>query len=515
MKLKKIIVIYLIVFAVSLLAQETAKPPFALLWKYSTTFLQGSIVQPLMDGDTLYFSAGNEVSAIDVNTGETKWKFTLPTGTTVRVTPLLHKDSIIVPASDGKLYIINKQGHQERLLDFGAGGAVTATPIWVEDMLVFPCLDNTLYAINPDAEDPKDIVKWRFRAGDNIPRSPVYGKGLIFFESADIYLYALTPNGEVRWKVPLPSTIISSAPILGQKYVYATAGRSIQFVNPLSGKVVRQVDLPDVITATPLLVGNIIYAGCKDGKLYAIDATTGGRVKNFTPYDAGVSITTSPALYGDYIYFGTANGLLVAIDKSGKLRWQYRMISQATPVYPSPFMPATAAAQLTSQQFAIYATPFWANGYLFALSDDGTLHCFTPQNVDVAPPIVSDIWPEGGPMSGLPVPLKISAKITDEGSGVDSMSIVVKVDGKIISGGTIGGKVVSLYKFDPNTGTLECNYNPGGAPGTPIPAGEHTVTVQVADWFGNVAQKEWKFTIDNTLPPGAGRGTTPTIYYFR
>lgn len=504
---------FLVIIYAALLAQETAKPPFALLWKYSTTFLQGSIVQPLMDGETLYLSAGSEVSAINIHTGETKWKFSLPSGVMVRVTPILHDDKIIVPASDGNLYVINKQGQQVRLLNVGAGGAVTATPIWVENLLVFPCTDDTLYALNPDAEDPKQLVRWKFRAGDNIPRSAVYGRGLIFFESADIYLYALTPRGELKWRVPLPSPSISSAPVLGKRYLYATAGSTIQFINPLTGRVLHRVDLPDIITATPLLADDVLYVGCKDGKLYAIDANNARPLKGFTPYNAGAPITTSPMLYGEYIYFGTINGLLLAVDKSGKLRWQYRVISQLVPQYQYTLLPTVSP--WLSQQFAIYSSPLWANGYLFLISDDGVLHCFTSQPLDIAPPIISDIWPEGGPMSGLPVPLTIRATLSDEGSGIDNMSIVVKVDGKIISGGTMGGKVVTLYKFDPNTGKLECNYNPGGAPGTPIPSGEHTITIQVADWFGNVAQKEWKFTIDNSLPPGAGRGTTPSIYYFR
>ncbi len=509
----KRVLLLVFICAVSLLAQETAKPPFALLWKYSTTYLQGSIVQPLMDGETLYLAAGSDVHAINLHTGETKWKFTLPQGITVRVTPILHRDTIIVPASDGNLYVINKQGQQVRFLNVGAGGAVTATPIWVEDMLVFPCLDNTLYAVNPDAEDPKKLVKWKFRAGDNIPRGAVYGRGLIFCESADINLYALTPEGEVKWRIALPSSLISSSPLLGKRYLYATAGNTILFINPLTGKVIRRIDLPDVVTATPLLVDDVLYVGCKDGKLYAIDANTSRPLKNFTPYNAGAPITTSPMLYGDYIYFGTINGLLLAVDKNGKLRWQYRVVTPTIPQYQYTLLPTVSP--WLSQQFAIYSAPLWANGYLFLLSDDGVLHCFTSHPLDIAPPIISDIWPEGGPMSGLPVPLTISAILTDEGSGVDSMSIVVKVDGKIISGGTVGGKVVSLYRFNPNTGKLECDYNPGGAPGTPIPNGEHTITLQVADWFGNVAQKEWKFTVDNSLPPGSGRGTTPTIYYFR
>lgn len=349
--------------------------------------------------------------------------------------------------------------------------------------------------------------------GDDIPRSAVYGEGLIFFESADIYLYAITPEGKLRWKIALPSSVISCSPVLGKRYLYATAGSTILFVNPRTGRVIRRVELPDIITATPLLADDILYVGCKDGRLYAIDADAARPLKDFTPYNAGVSITTSPMLYGDYIYFGTANGLLVGVDKNGKLRWQYRVVSQAIPQYQYGLYPQTAP--LLSQQFAIYAAPILANGYLFLISDDGVLHCFTSQPLDIAPPLISDVQPEGGPMSGLPVPLPISATLTDEGSGIDSMSIVVKVDGKIISGGTLGGKVVSLYKFEPNTGKLECKYQTSGAPGTPIPNGEHTVTLQVADWFGNVAEKEWKFTIDNSLSPGVGRGTTPTFYYFR
>jgi outer membrane protein assembly factor BamB len=503
MKRSSLFLVAIFMLAVSLLAQETAKPPFSLLWKYTTTFLQGSIVQPLMDGETLYLAAGNDVYAINIQTGETKWRFTLPVGVSVRVTPLLHKDNILVPASDGNIYVLDKMGKQVRLINVQAGGAVCASPIVVGNFLVFPCLDNTLYAVDPETTDVNKMLKWKFRAGDDIPRSAAYGKGLIFFESADINLYALSEKGELKWKVALPSSQVSSSPVLGDRYLYAAAGNTVLFVNPLTGREVRRVNLPDLITATPLLVDNILYVGCKDGKLYAIDALKGKPIEGYTPYNAGISITTSPMLYGDYIYFGTANGLLVAIDKKGKLRWQYRtapaLTSQISLLYPTA-LPAT-------QQFPIYSPPLWAQGYLFVINDLGVLHCFTSQPLDISPPIISDIWPEGGPMSGLPVPLTISAVLTDEGSGIDSMSIIVKVDGKIIP--------PKAYKFDPNTGKLQCDYNPSGAPGIPIPEGEHTISLKVSDWFGNSVEKEWKFTIDNSLAPGAGRGQTPTIYYLR
>ncbi len=497
-----------IVLASFLSALAEVKPPFSLLWRFSTTFLQRSNAQVVVDEDTVYFPAGNSLYALDINTGEQKWRFNLPAGVSTRSTPVLYKGDIYVAGTDGNIYVLNKQGEQIRLLNVQAGGSIAGAPIVAGNLMVFSCLDNYLYALDPEASDASKMLKWKFRTNDDIPNSPAFGHGYLFAQSSDVRLYALTPEGKPKWAVPLPSSLITSSPLVDDKYVYAVAGSTIQVINPRSGGVVRSYSFPDIITQTPLLVGDTLYVGCKDGKLYIVEAKTGKPKAGYSVFNAQSVVTTTPVLVGDYICFGTEKGLLVAIDKQGKLRWQYRVVSplaqQLSALYPpqqwSAFYP-------WGQQFGIYSAPVWTKDRLFVISDDGTLHCFTAQPLDVSPPMVSDLFPQGGPISGLPVPLTISAVITDEGSGVDSLSITLRVDGKVVP--------PRAYKFDPANGKFQCDYSPATSPDIPIPNGEHTITLRVVDWYGNETVKEWKFTVDNSLPPGAGRGTTPTIYYLR
>jgi len=67
----------------------------------------------------------------------------------------------------------------------------------------------------------------------------------------------------------------------------------------------------DNIRSSPALGDDALYLGCDDGRLYAVDATTGQKLWDFP---TGDKITSSPALVGDTIYVGSHDGKLYAIE---------------------------------------------------------------------------------------------------------------------------------------------------------------------------------------------------------
>jgi outer membrane protein assembly factor BamB len=80
--------------------------------------------------------------------------------------------------------------------------------------------------------------------------------------------------------------------------------------------------------ATPAVAGDIAYAGFPDGRVTALDVTTGDVVWSVLlpgkPYLGGV--LSAPAVSGDTVYVGSNSGHVYALDRaSGKERWSYEI----------------------------------------------------------------------------------------------------------------------------------------------------------------------------------------------
>ena len=87
----------------------------------------------------------------------------------------------------------------------------------------------------------------------------------------------------------------------------------------LAGMQWRVMTDGDVISS-PVVLGLTVYVGSGDGKLYALDRSTG--TTRWT-HDAGNAIASSPAVGGGLVYFATRDGQVAAVDaKSGVMRWR-------------------------------------------------------------------------------------------------------------------------------------------------------------------------------------------------
>lgn len=103
-------------------------------------------------------------------------------------------------------------------------------------------------------------------------------------------------------------------------------------------------------------------------------------------------------------------------------------------------------------------------------------------------PVIAILSPSSGAYVSTSTP-NIVFNVTDEtgGSGVDTSSIVVKIDGAAVSNIT--------------TTAITNGYSVTATPGAALSDGSHTVTVDVSDNDGNAAtQQAVTFTVD-TVPP--------------
>lgn len=108
--------------------------------------------------------------------------------------------------------------------------------------------------------------------------------------------------------------------------------------------------------AAPRVDGDVLYAGCNDGKLYALELATG---KVRWTYDAQEEVATTPVRAGELVLAMTLQDTLFAVDaKTGAWKWHHRREGR------EGFTVHGAAAPLVSGELAVGA---YSDGTVAAL----------------------------------------------------------------------------------------------------------------------------------------------------
>ena len=148
-------------------------------------------------------------------------------------------------------------------------------------------------------------VLWRYATGGRVRSSPTVADGVVYVGSFDGHLYALdAARGTLRWK-------------------FATQGVTIE---PEGGGYDRRS-----VQSSPAVTADLVVVGCRDGRLYAVDRSTGKERWNF---DHQISwVVGSPAIVGGRAIVGSSDGRFVhAVDlATGKEAWRTRTDSNALP----------------------------------------------------------------------------------------------------------------------------------------------------------------------------------------
>ncbi len=91
---------------------------------------------------------------------------------------------------------------------------------------------------------------------------------------------------------------------------------------PRLGSLAWRTATNGTVRSSPAVTRDRVYVGSSDGRLYALDRTTGAVRWH---YDAGSSVLSSPAVAGSLVLFARRDGVLVALDAGkGTPRWSVR-----------------------------------------------------------------------------------------------------------------------------------------------------------------------------------------------
>jgi len=197
---------------------------------------------------------------------------------------------------------------------------------------IFYCLDK--YTGN---------VRWMFKAGQAINSSAAMLDGNVFFSDNKQSLYAVNAStGKLTWKRPLGIAksydwafdyTYSSPVITGNNIIIGSKDGNIYNVQARNGKVNWKFKTEGIVRSSPAVSEGVVYAGDTEGNFFAVDLhsgkqkwrfTTEGHVLDNTKFGFDRrAVIAAPVVVGDKLLFGGRDGFAYCLDKNtGKQLWR-------------------------------------------------------------------------------------------------------------------------------------------------------------------------------------------------
>jgi outer membrane protein assembly factor BamB len=224
--------------------------------------------------------------------------------------------------------------------------------------------ERTRYLDAPDVKPPF-TTKWTFKGRRLLEYSPIAVGGAIYGMNNNGLAFSIKKrSGKARWTRQI-ATRNASAPAYGLHSLFISnldPGQVIALATK-NGRTLWRRTLPGRTESSPVVVGNMVIAGCECGTLFAFDATTG---KTLWQTNLGGELKAAPAIGNGVAYIGDYSGTMSAVRISdGSIKWQSD--SQGT---------GYAAG-------AFYGTAAVAFGRVYAGAKDGRVYSFNKDNGDV------------------------------------------------------------------------------------------------------------------------------------
>jgi outer membrane protein assembly factor BamB len=184
---------------------------------------------------------------------------------------------------------------------------------------------------------PSDISmpRWKYTTGGPISGSAVVSNGSVYFGSQDTYIYCLDARvGSLIWKFQTGYKVRSTPAVVGGKLYSGADDGNIYCLDAVTGDQIWKKDIDGtyhgeleypfagqwMVRSSPIIVGNRLYVGALDGKVYCLNTADGNTVWTF---QTGNAIGGSAAYYNGVIYIASVDMFLYALNaNNGTAIWQ-------------------------------------------------------------------------------------------------------------------------------------------------------------------------------------------------
>ena len=129
-------------------------------------------------------------------------------------------------------------------------------------------------------------------------------------------------TNQTLWSYTTGNYVFSSSPAVAGGIVYVGSwDGKVYALNATTGTRVWDYTTGRAVDSSPAVVGGVVFVGSDDDKVYALNATTGTQVWNYT---TGSLVVSSPAVAGGVVYVGSEDDNVYALNATtGAFIWSY------------------------------------------------------------------------------------------------------------------------------------------------------------------------------------------------
>jgi outer membrane protein assembly factor BamB len=279
-----------------------------LLWKCATGFVDSS---PAVANEVVYVeNTIGYIIALNATTGNTLWRAN-PTNGVESSSPAVANGVVYVGSNYDTVYALNATtGHTLWRNTTPTGGSGTdSSPAVANGVVYVGNTNGAVYALN--ATNGTEL--WRNTTG-LADSSPAVANGVVYGGNNYGYFYALNANnGTQLWNDQILP--VQSSPAVANGVVYVGVvdeqfgGGYVNAFYATNGTELWR-NMTGLADSSPAVANGVVYVGNTNGGVYALNATTGGPLWNYT---TGGAVQSSPAVANGVVYVGSNDGNVYAI----------------------------------------------------------------------------------------------------------------------------------------------------------------------------------------------------------
>jgi outer membrane protein assembly factor BamB len=270
------------------------------------------------EGQVIVAGYNNVIYSLDAETGKEIWSQAVASNRFIDG-PLVTKQGIFAPSSDGKLYALDTNGNPLWEEPFAAEHGLWATPATDGRRLYVAALDHTVTAIHTaDGQ-----ILWQQDLSSALVSTPAVSQdGRLYLGTLGNEVIALdASNGSILWRKPTQGWVWSGPALVDGRLYFGDLSGTITAMNAADGSILwaKQPDGP--ITGCPLVTEEAIIYATEAGTLYSV--TLEGEPLWEVPL--GGKLYAHPVTDGQLILVAPMGGqaLLVALDWDGRTVWSF------------------------------------------------------------------------------------------------------------------------------------------------------------------------------------------------
>jgi len=214
-------------------------------------------------------------------------------------------------------------------VNIGEDSVIFNVPGNVSLSVLVPAITFKGVSITPATGTVQDFtnpVKYTITAADSTKKEyviKVIRRDVVYIGATRRLLALDSKNGHILWKDTVDGNFTYSTPLLHGDVLYAGSINGYMYAfNARNGKVIWKQWFTNIgIEGPATLNGNTLYVGSNDDYFTALDAATGEKKWAVLTRN---NVSTKSVVYGNKVIFGSSDGYVYALDAAnGSLVWKY------------------------------------------------------------------------------------------------------------------------------------------------------------------------------------------------